>query len=202
MNLSITTYCRIKNNQVWINDVEIFKAIPNSEKDFLKQLYQHLKIDYPKFFKMDNLSKLGLLTVALIRDENTKLNYAADDEVAIALQTEMGCLDSDIEHQKNVTRNAASPAVFVYTLSNIVIGEIAIKNKWFGESLCLIGKHNDLTDLISYSKSLFLNNKAELVITGTIDSVNNEHCVNLFLIEKEKDGTNFNEENIKKLITH
>lgn len=185
-----------------MNGIEIYKAIPDSEKDFLKQLYHYLKLNYPKFFKMDNLSKLGLLSAELIRNESLWLTDLADDAIAIVLQTETGCLDADLEHQKNVNRHAASPAVFVYTLSNIAIGEIAIKNKWFGESICLIGKDNDVADLISYSKSLILNNKAECVIAGTIDSINNEHRANLVLVERKNDGTHFNTENLKKIIEH
>ena len=55
-------------------------------------------------------------------------------------QNEHSCLETDIEHQEEVNKQKASPAVFVYTLPNIVIGEISIRNKWFGESAFFLMK--------------------------------------------------------------
>ncbi len=200
MNITITTYCTIKNNRVTVNGIERFQGINDANRDFLKQLYQYLKLDYPKFYKMDNISKLGILGIELLKEELNYLSAMRDDAIGMVFQTELGCLESDLEHQQNILRNSSSPSVFVYTLSNIVLGEIAIRNKWFGESICLIGKHNELEDLVSYSKSLILNNKAELVIAGTIDSLNGVHEMNLVVLEAKINGESFSEENLKKII--
>jgi hypothetical protein len=202
MSVRYSTYCTIKNDKVWIDGLSFFTGDPTSEKDFLRQVYHYLNLDYPKFYKMDNLSKLGILGVEIVRHKMPWLDNLSDESIALVFQTVMGCLESDLQHQKNLENSAASPSVFVYTLSNIVIGEISIRNKWYGESICLMGRSSDLSDLVSYSKSLILNNKAQLVLAAIIDSVHDQHTLNMFVVEKSTSGEEFSEENLKKIIEH
>ena len=57
--------------------------------------------------------------------------------------TNSNSLDSDLKHQSGIENNAVSPAVFVYTLPNIVIGEISIKYKWKSEGVFFIDEEID-----------------------------------------------------------
>ena len=45
------------------------------------------------------------------------------------------CSETDVKFEHSYLEDKTpSPALFVYTLPNIVTGEISIRNKWYGES--------------------------------------------------------------------
>ena len=65
--LRIKTYCHIKNNSVYINGELAFEyPEANSMHDFLKKAFKHFKPGYAKFYKMDDISKLGFLASEVI----------------------------------------------------------------------------------------------------------------------------------------
>ena len=104
--------------------------------DQLTQQYRNIGINYPKFFKMDRLCKAGILGAEqLLKDydfdrENVKADWG------IILMNAASSLDNDRHYQETISEDNyyPSPAVFVYTLANIVTGEIAIRHKIGGES--------------------------------------------------------------------
>ena len=120
---------------------------------FLKKIYYTLDLDYPKFFKMENLCKLGIIGVELLVRKNKDL-FSRKDRVGIILQNKSSSLDSDIKHQEGIENNTISPAVFVYTLPNIIIGEISIKHKWQSEGVFFVDKEVDYELLSQYSNIL------------------------------------------------
>ncbi|MCD4663759.1 MAG: hypothetical protein K8R68_00720, partial [Bacteroidales bacterium] len=66
-NLKITYYSIIRQNKVFINGKLDFAQNNNIIfPDFIRSVYRNYKIGYPKFFKMDNLSKLGFITSELV----------------------------------------------------------------------------------------------------------------------------------------
>ena len=141
MNLIFNTYCTIRRDHVWINGRETFKATPGSEKDFLKQLYQHLQLDYPKFYKMDNLCQLAFIASDLLLKDNKATERYRPEEISIVISNSSASLEIDTEHQGTISDKDnyfPSPAVFVYTLPNILIGEIAIRNLIKGENTFFI----------------------------------------------------------------
>ena len=82
-------------------------------------LYREFIGDYPKFFKMDSLCKLGFIGAELL----LKGMDAQDKEnAAIVMFNRNGSLVTDRNYQKTITEDNyfPSPALFVYTLSNIV----------------------------------------------------------------------------------
>ena len=196
MKLVIDTYCTITNSSAQVNGAVKFN-LSNSE-NILKYLYQELAIDYPKFYKMDNISKLGLIGVELIKGD-CDLSEFKEDEIGIAFQTKNGCLESDNNHQHRVDEKSPSPAIFVYTLSNIVIGEISIRNKWFGESALFIEDKSNLNTVYQFAKLQLTMNKSEACIIGFLDSFKGEHELGFALIRKNGSGIEFNEENLEKI---
>ena len=68
----ITSYCKITPHTLTGGNTSHFVPGRFSDfSDFTKDLYNQFKIDYPKFFKMDNLSKLAFLTSEiLLKDKN------------------------------------------------------------------------------------------------------------------------------------
>lgn len=125
----------LKNNKVIVNGSLVFETGVNTDPiTFFKEIYKFLGLNYPKFFKMDPLSKLGFLAVELLlskTDNQNKENYN------ILLACSHSSIESDTHFQTTIdepTNYFPSPAVFVYTLPNIVIGEIAIRHQIFGDN--------------------------------------------------------------------
>ena len=99
----------------------------------LTALYRAEVGDYPKFFKMDTLSKLGfLLSEMLLKDD--KGRFTPREDRAVLVFSRNGCLANDLNYAKSMEEEFPSPALFVYTLPNIVAGEISIRNKYEGET--------------------------------------------------------------------
>ena len=98
----------------------------------LTALYRQLAGDYPKFFKMDTLCKLGfLLTEMLVGEEADRFTPRQDR--AVLVFSREGSLADD-RHYADSMAEFPSPGLFVYTLPNIISGEIAIRNKYAGET--------------------------------------------------------------------
>ncbi len=199
MRLGITTYCSIGHLSVKVNRKVVFRAADGSE-DLLKLIYNQLNPAYPKFFKMDDLCRLGFLGVEWIVKERPELSESEDDAIALVFQNEMSSLQSDSEHQLQLNKGVASPATFVYTLPNIVVGEIAIRNKWFGESAFFVGPKSDVAMLVDYTKSLILNRKAKIGIVGFIESFAGDHFLRLLVVEETNSGDEFNVVSLSKFI--
>ena len=102
----------------------------------LTQLYRQEVGDYPKFFKMDVLSRLGfLLTERLVgSDEN---RFQPREDRAVLVFSREGCVANDRNYVATMM-DFPSPSLFVYTLPNIVAGEIAIRNKYAGETSAFV----------------------------------------------------------------
>lgn len=86
-----------------------------------------------KFYKMDDLCKLGYVAAEYLLKDKT----FAPLEMGMLLANATSSLHTDIRHQQLIDQDgdrAASPAVFVYTLPNVVSGEICIRHKIQGET--------------------------------------------------------------------
>ena len=76
VNKYITASCVISGNAVYKNAEKIIENKEAAVASFLLSIYQQEQIKYPKFYKMDNLSKLGWLTTEILLSGNfKKTNY-------------------------------------------------------------------------------------------------------------------------------
>lgn len=114
----------------------------------LNEIYRERVRDYPKYFKMDPLSRLGFIaTELLLEEESSKTGETRKrdcEDRAVILFNTMGSYADDVIYQRSIGEGEdffPSPSAFVYTLPNIVTGEIAIRNKYYGETCfyCLPG---------------------------------------------------------------
>jgi len=155
---------------------------PGSSDEFLNTLYTHFKISYPKFHKMDQLCKLGLLaTELLLRDTGHSEKYMETD-TGLVLCNANSSLDVDLKYAKTI-QTGASPALFVYTLPNIVIGEISIRWHFKGENAFFVFKQFDGNFIEKYVNSLFENKLIKNCICGWVDFLKEEYRALLFLVE-------------------
>ncbi len=112
-------------------------AAPGPDEKLLTALYHRYVGDYPKFFKMDLLSKLGFLGTELLLQAEGAERFVPREDRAVIFGNREASLCNDTDYLRTITDPAhyfPSPALFVYTLPNIVTGEIAIRNKYFGET--------------------------------------------------------------------
>lgn len=186
--IHIKSYCHIKDQTVSVNGQAIFSDVVGTEdfSTFIKNAYKSLKTDYPKFFKMDNLSKLAFLAAdVLLKNEN--LNEA-ENNIALVFSNKASSLDTDRKHQATIENDAEyfpSPAVFVYTLPNICLGEISIKHRLFSENSFFIFDRFNAEHLKLYANSLLQSGKAEKTLCGWVDLDENYYDAFLYLVEKE-----------------
>lgn len=182
----ITSYAHIKHHQVAVNGELIFNAEPTHNlSEFLSEAYKSLGISYPKFHKMDSQCKLGLLCTEFALQHSSFLANAALDKTAIVLSNSASSLETDRQYQASIADKSnyfPSPTVFVYTLPNIVIGEIAIKHKLTGENAFFVTEKMDAQLLVNYAEIL-LDQYAEAAIVGWVEVDGDHYEAFIFLVE-------------------
>lgn len=196
----ITGHCVISNNVVYSNGEALFQNKDTDAGAFLLSAYQFLELKYPKFYKMDNLCKLGLLaSEVLLKDSGIGDKYN-QNEIGIVLTNSNSSLDADIRYYEQA-KTAASPALFVYTLPNIVIGEISIKNKFKGENAFFIFEQFDAAFVAQYVAYLLNNNILQACICGWVDLLKDDHKAVLYIVEKQPTKTSmpFTVENLNNI---
>ena len=96
MSLIITKYCSINEARIIKNDHAIIENEGKLDfKKFIRASYKHLNVDYPKFFKMDSLSKLGFLSVEVLLQEENLLNKYPSEKIGIVLSNASSSLETD-----------------------------------------------------------------------------------------------------------
>ena len=188
MNL-ITSYAKIKNNKVFVNGTEVFYADPTASlSEFLSEAYKALGASYPKFHKMDLQCKLGFICTEFALKGTDFLAENDLSKTAIVLSNAASSLETDRQHQHSIDDKSnyfPSPAVFVYTLPNIVIGELAIKYKITGENAFFVSDKFDPELLLNYTESL-LANGSEAAICGWVEVDGANYEAFIFLAETPK----------------
>ena len=199
-NLFISASCVISNFVVYKNGQPVFAEKELELPEFLIAAYRNFDLQYPKYFKMDNLSKLGwLANEILLQDGFDKEKYKAED-IGLVFSNSNSSLDTDIKYYETA-KTIASPAQFVYTLPNIVIGEISIRHHFKGENAFFVFEEFDAGFIEQYVSNLFNNNILQCCICGWVDVLGDNYNATLFLIEKDKsaNSVNFTKENLNKI---
>ena len=131
----IQAYCTIQDNEITLDGQSAFKSEANGFGDFSKKAYQHFEMSYPKFFKMDNLSKLAFIGAELLLKNEAVADV--ENKTALVFANNSSSLDTDVKYQNSIADDDnyfPSPAVFVYTLPNICLGEISIRHQLKSEN--------------------------------------------------------------------
>ena len=192
----ITRYCSIRPPVLLFNGTILERPEPSEPADFLKSVYRQLYVQYPKFFKMDNLSKLAFLTAEiLLKDYGLTARYPSE-EIGMILQNSSSSLETDEKHQESISDRGnyfPSPSVFVYTLPNIMTGEIAIRHKIKGENAVFISEKPDAQAIFSLVDELFSKNRVSCCITGWVEAYHDRLSSCLMLVESEEKAKSFTE---------
>ena len=103
-------------------------AVENTGDKLLVELYRRYAGDYPKFFKMDTLSRLGFVAAEILLQK--------EKVEAVIFANRSASIKNDTDYLATIAEGNyyPSPSLFVYTLPNIVTGEIAIRHQLQGET--------------------------------------------------------------------
>lgn len=146
------------------------KEVSNTGKSLLTEIYKSYVNTYPKFHKMDILSKLAFLAAELVYKKQTNKHY--EHEQAVILFNSSSSVVSDRKHIETFNNKNGfypSPSVFLYTLPNIVTGEIAIRHKFKGETtLYILNEYNEHI-INTIVESTFAQSSVKSMITGWVD---------------------------------
>lgn len=168
--------------------------------DLLLSIYQHFHFSYPKFYKMDNLSKLGWLASEVLLKDIDLRNDHQPEEVGMVLANANSSLDNDLRYYDTID-DVPSPAVFVYTLPNIVIGEICIRNNIKGEHSFFIQPSFDANFIHEQVSYLLDHDILNTCICGWVDVLGDQYKAALYLVEKQDrvSSTPFTPQNMDRL---
>ena len=196
----ISDYCHIRNQTLFHSGAEIYKSTGGNLDSFLSGAYQALKISYPKFYKMDTLSKLGLIASEILLGESDWKQHCAPGQMALVLANAHASLDTDVRYLES-TKTMASPSLFVYTLSNIVAGEICIRHGIKGENAFFVQPAFDANFMSQYVNQLLSSTKTEMCLAGWVDVMGEHHDVFLYLTRKSRTASakEHSEESLQKL---
>lgn len=171
--------CTIEHSKITVDGDLIFKSESHTFSEFAKEAYKSLELSYPKFHKMDNLSKLAFLSAEmLLKDED-------HSKTALVFANRSSSLDTDSKYQESINSQEnyfPSPAVFVYTLPNICVGEISIKHKMQTENAFFVLDEFDEFFLNDYSEHLLQSGKAEKVLCGWVELFQENYKAFVYLL--------------------
>jgi len=131
--------------------VESTQVELSSEKgDDLVALFRERVGGYPKFFKMDMLSRLGFLATELLLQQTGET--LDSERTALIFANRSSSVKNDTDYQATISdpdNYYPSPALFVYTLPNIVTGEVAIRQHLYGETaFYVLQEETDMQPLV------------------------------------------------------
>jgi hypothetical protein len=187
MDIRITKYCHIKDKRILVNGVPVFEDPGTSGfGEFVRAAYKYAGMTYAKFYKMDDLCKLALVSAEILLKDTGIVERYGKENVGVILQNSSSTIDTDQKFQSTIDdRNNyfPSPADFVYTLPNIMIGEICIRHRIFGENALFIEERFDPEELARYLTLLFEKGRINAAIAGRVEQQGNDHESFIYLAE-------------------
>ena len=187
MSTSISS-CVKKGHQVHITpqgiwlDGKVFSIDKEGKQSsLLTALYKQIIGNYPKYYKMDGLCRLGFVaSELLLKAERDEGSFTEDTNKtrAIVFFNRSSSIASDKKYLASIVEKDnyfPSPSVFVYTLPNIVTGEIAIRNGYHGETSFYILPHKNELLMQDIIETTFMDEQTTSVLTGWLDYEDSEH---------------------------
>lgn len=151
----------------------------------LTSLYRQMIGNYPKFYKMDGLSRLGFVASEILlnaekgdTDVERREEEGLLEERAIIFFNHSSSIASDRNYKESINDKNnyfPSPSIFVYTLPNIVTGEIAIRNHFHGETSFFILPDKDERMMEEILQASCRDAQSKSFLTGWIDYEDERH---------------------------
>ncbi len=204
--LIISHFVKIRKNKVHLNGLEFFESEANDTMtQFLKKLYKHLNLDYPKYFKMDPLCKLAFLAAEIMISNEPSYPEFLHDQVGVVFSNSTSSMDTDLKYFDTIRdpkNYFPSPSLFVYTLPNIMIGEISIRHKMTGENIFMVSEKMNADEMYEQVKYMFDADSIQGALCGWADVMEEQYEAFLFFVKKtdeKEESINFDPKRLKLL---
>ena len=135
----------------------------------MSEIYKKHIGDYPKYHKMDALSRLAFLATELLLSRG---DVPQDSKRATILFNRTSSVVADRCHLGSIAKPGEfypSPSVFLGTLPNIATGEIAIRHGYTGETSLYITDFRDEALMKKVVSSSFSQGGFRSLICGFVD---------------------------------
>jgi hypothetical protein len=186
-DLFLTGYCRIRTCRATVDGKAVYASEGTDFDPFINGLYASVGTSYPKFYKMDNQCKLGLMAAELLLKDGTFLGRYAGEEVGVVLSNAVSSEDADAQYFRTIADPAEyfpSPALFVYTLASTVTGEICIRHQFKGENAFFVSDNFDAGLLYPYVRHLLHTTNTRACLTGWVNYRKGDFDAFLFTVEQ------------------
>ena len=166
---------------IWLDNKEFIIDKEITQNGLLTALYKQIIGNYPKYYKMDGLCRLGFVaSELLLKAERDEGSFTEDTNKtrAIVFFNRSSSIASDKKYLASIAEKDnyfPSPSVFVYTLPNIVTGEIAIRNGYHGETSFYILPHKNELLMQDIIETTFMDEQTTSILTGWLDYEDSEH---------------------------
>ncbi len=174
INLASRRTVEISSGKITVDGNVVFESETSDFQTFIREAFKSRGESNLKFYKMDDLCKLGYVASAWALDG---LEYG-EEECGLVLSGRYGCLDTDIKHQEIIDTEgdaSASPAVFVYTLPNVVAGEISIRHHIKGENTWFWSDDETMSDIREYAGLAIQSQNLKYCVVGHLDFLKGEY---------------------------
>lgn len=165
----------LDQRKIWERKEELGEQEGKEHHSLLTSLYKQMIGDYPKFYKMDGLSRLGFVASEILLNAE---KGETDKERAIIFFNHSSSIASDRNYKESINDKDnyfPSPSIFVYTLPNIVTGEIAIRNHFHGETSFFILPDKDKKMMEEILQASCRDAQSKSFLTGWIDYEDERH---------------------------
>ena len=194
----LSPYVLLRNNQISLDGRVIFETNGLTATEFLVAAYEHFQFNYPKFYKMDNLCKTGFIAAELLlRGEKISEKFKPE-EIGIIVSNANSSLDTDLKYEATIA-TSPSPSLFVYTLPNVLIGELCIRHRIKGETACFVFDIFDAGFQSEYVNLLLETEKVKTCISGWADCYNGKAEAFFYLAKVNDGAVKHDAENLEKI---
>lgn len=165
----------LDQQKLWEGKKELEEQEGKEHHSLLTTLYKQMIGNYPKFYKMDGLSRLGFVASEILLNAE---KGETDKERAIIFFNHSSSIASDRNYKESINDKDnyfPSPSIFVYTLPNIVTGEIAIRNHFHGETSFFILPDKDERLMEEILQASCRDDQSKSFLTGWIDYEDERH---------------------------
>lgn len=196
MKLLAHTYVSPKGS--FLNGAVVFDT--RLEENPLKAAYHQLQVDYPKFYKMDALSKMAFIGSELLKSYFPTDVDLENDLCMIFANTSASQLTDQLFVDSYTAQKSPSPSLFVYTLPNIVTGELSIRHKWTGENAFYIEEQFDEKNYLTWAQLAFARGNTCCLCGWVEAKPNGEQECFLFLLSNSPQNNQITENELSTLI--
>lgn len=165
----------LDQRKLWERKEELGEQEGKEHHSLLTSLYKQMIGNYPKFYKMDGLSRLGFVASEILLNAE---KGETDKKRAIIFFNHSSSIASDRNYKESINDKDnyfPSPSIFVYTLPNIVTGEIAIRNHFHGETSFFILPDKDERMMEEILQASCRDDQSKSFLTGWIDYEDERH---------------------------